>query len=84
MQARGDNLFNVLKAFSNSSKLQNAHDRASFEATGIKNTDERAIFFDYLTWFMVSHMKIACSLLKFIYCMVTITIHYLNNILMDG
>lgn len=64
MQARGDNLVSVLKAFCNSSKLQNAHDRASLKATGIKNKDERAIFFDYLTWFMVSHMNIACSLLK--------------------
>jgi hypothetical protein len=53
IQARGENLFSMIKAFTNSSKLQNAHDRESFAATANGYMDERAVFFDYLTWFMV-------------------------------
>lgn len=74
MQARGDNLFSVLKAFSNSSELQNANGRVSLEATGNKNKDERAIFFDYLTWFTVSYKNIACLLIVY-YFMINIRIN---------
>ncbi|GMY26477.1 endoplasmic reticulum metallopeptidase 1 isoform X1 [Fagus crenata] len=51
IQARGDNLFSLIKAFTNSSMLQNARDRESSAATGNKYMDQ-AVFFDYLTWFM--------------------------------
>ena len=52
IQARGDNLFSIIKAFTNSSMLQNAHDRESFAATA-NNYVDQDVFFDYLTWFMV-------------------------------
>lgn len=53
MQARGDNLFSLLKAFTSSSKLRNAQERKALKETSNDYKDERAIFFDYLSWFMV-------------------------------
>jgi len=52
IQARGDNLLSILKAFTNSSKLQSARERES-KATTNGYKDERAVFFDYLSWFLV-------------------------------
>lgn len=51
MQARGDNLFNLVKAFTNSSKLENAHDRGLTK----ERDDEQPMFFDYLSWFLVCY-----------------------------
>ncbi|XP_057751017.1 uncharacterized protein LOC130969357 [Arachis stenosperma] len=57
MQVRGDNLIRIIKAFTNSSKLQNAYQKNSSEdSAGIFN-DERAIFFDYLSWFMIFYSR---------------------------
>ena len=53
IQARGDNLFNLIKAFTNSSKLENAHDRALNTRSGVRSDDEQPMFFDYLSWFLV-------------------------------
>ncbi|XP_040994375.1 endoplasmic reticulum metallopeptidase 1-like [Juglans microcarpa x Juglans regia] len=57
IQARGENLISLIKAFTNSSKLQNTHDRESFATTSNEYTNERAIFFDYLTWFMIFYSR---------------------------
>uniref|UniRef100_A0A5B6ZB01 Putative endoplasmic reticulum metallopeptidase 1 n=1 Tax=Davidia involucrata TaxID=16924 RepID=A0A5B6ZB01_DAVIN len=57
IQARGDNLFSVIKAFTNSSKLQNAHEQGSLTANAKGSDDERAIFFDYLSWFMIFYSR---------------------------
>ncbi|KAF3944630.1 hypothetical protein CMV_028922 [Castanea mollissima] len=56
IQARGDNLFSIIKAFTNSSMLQNARDRESFAATANKYVDQD-VFFDYLTWFMIVYSR---------------------------
>ena len=53
IQARGDNLFSVVKAFASSSMLRNTSERQSFESSTGNASEERAIFFDYMTWFMV-------------------------------
>ncbi|KAI3919594.1 hypothetical protein MKX01_018417 [Papaver californicum] len=53
MQARGENLFSLIKAFTSSSKLRNAHERAS----EIKDDQDRAVFFDYLAWFTVYYSR---------------------------
>lgn len=53
MQARGDNLFNVIKAFTNSSRLENAHDRGLTK----ERDDEKPMFFDYLSWFLVYYSR---------------------------
>lgn len=55
IQARGDNLFSILKAFANSSMLKTAHERESHEATTNSEKNERAVFFDYLSLFMVCY-----------------------------
>ncbi|GLJ16155.1 hypothetical protein SUGI_0269560 [Cryptomeria japonica] len=57
IQARGENLFSVLKALASSSELQNAQQRAdkTFVANG--TLGDRPIFFDYLSWFMVFYSK---------------------------
>ncbi|KAL6983889.1 hypothetical protein U1Q18_017261 [Sarracenia purpurea var. burkii] len=57
IQARGDNLFSLIKAFTNSSKLQNASERESLGAATNESKDERAIFFDYLSWFMIFYSR---------------------------
>ncbi|XP_030496880.2 uncharacterized protein LOC115712690 isoform X1 [Cannabis sativa] len=55
IQARGENLFSVTKAFANSSELHNAHEREPHEVQSEKS--ERAVFFDYLTWFMIYYPR---------------------------
>ncbi|KAL7110076.1 hypothetical protein ACP275_05G002500 [Erythranthe tilingii] len=57
MQARGDNLFSVMKAFANSSKLLTAQERESFRATGGGSKGERPVFFDYFAQFMVFYSR---------------------------
>ncbi|KAG6651302.1 hypothetical protein I3843_06G095700 [Carya illinoinensis] len=54
IQARGENLFSLMKAFTNSSKLRNPHDRELLVAT---DADEQSVFFDYLTWFMIFYSR---------------------------
>ncbi|KAL5198256.1 hypothetical protein ABZP36_001768 [Zizania latifolia] len=56
IQARGENLFNLVKAFTNSSMLLKGNKQSS-EAAMAKMDDLRAIFFDYLTWFMVFYSR---------------------------
>ncbi|KAG8080918.1 hypothetical protein GUJ93_ZPchr0007g5060 [Zizania palustris] len=56
IQARGENLFNLVKAFTNSSMLLKWNKQSS-EAARAKVDDLRAIFFDYLTWFMVFYSR---------------------------
>ena len=69
MQARGDNLLSILKAFTNSSKLLSAREREYLEATTNDYKDERAIFFDYLSWFIVRCKTYnICSIQCFIIC----------------
>lgn len=53
MQARGDNLFNLIRAFTNSSELRNAHERKLHSASQHGLVDERAVFFDFFSWFLV-------------------------------
>ncbi|KAK2636775.1 hypothetical protein Ddye_031567 [Dipteronia dyeriana] len=57
LQVRGENLFSILKAFCNSSELRNAHERESIESTAYGNKDERDVFFDFLTLFMVLYSR---------------------------
>uniref|UniRef100_A0A453BID4 Peptidase M28 domain-containing protein n=1 Tax=Aegilops tauschii subsp. strangulata TaxID=200361 RepID=A0A453BID4_AEGTS len=52
IQARGENLFNLVKAFTNSPMLLKESERSN-KAVNEGIDDLRAIFFDYLTWFMV-------------------------------
>ncbi|KAK8647546.1 hypothetical protein V6N13_121279 [Hibiscus sabdariffa] len=56
MQARGDNLYSTVKAFAESSKLKNAHER---ESLGVSDEydDGQAVFFDYLAWFMIFYSR---------------------------
>ncbi|EEC81886.1 hypothetical protein OsI_25697 [Oryza sativa Indica Group] len=56
IQARGENLFNLVKAFTNSPMLLKENKRSNEAAMPIKD-DLRAIFFDYLTWFMVIYPR---------------------------
>ncbi|KAE8713496.1 putative Signal peptidase complex subunit [Hibiscus syriacus] len=56
IQARGDNLYSTVKAFAESSKLKNGHER---ESLGVSDEydDGRVVFFDYLTWFMIFYSR---------------------------
>ncbi|KAJ9554511.1 hypothetical protein OSB04_018556 [Centaurea solstitialis] len=56
IQARGDNLFSLLKAFTNSSKLENAHDRGLNRGSSTSD-DGQPMFFDYLSLFMVFYTR---------------------------
>ncbi|KAL9679822.1 hypothetical protein QQ045_017692 [Rhodiola kirilowii] len=57
IQARGENLFSVLKTFSSSSNLRTAQQRTSAKALTGASDDERAVFFDYLSLFMILYSK---------------------------
>lgn len=60
MQARGDNLFSLMKAFTNSSKLLNAQERAIFRASANESDNQQAIFFDYYSRFLVAPIFYFC------------------------
>ncbi|CAD6225992.1 unnamed protein product [Miscanthus lutarioriparius] len=55
IQARGENLFNLVKAFTNSMLLKENEISNKAAKDGIE--DLRAVFFDYLTWFMVFYSR---------------------------
>ncbi|KAG2706640.1 hypothetical protein I3760_05G113100 [Carya illinoinensis] len=84
IQARGENLFSLIKAFTNSSKLQNTHDRESFATTSNEYTDERAIFFDYLTWFMIFYSKRVAVVLHSIPVAVFLSVPFILCFLYSG
>ncbi|KAM1191222.1 hypothetical protein PS2_011552 [Malus domestica] len=60
MQARGENLVSIIKAFTNSSKLQVVHER---ESNGYQYDGEHAVFFDYLSLFMIYYTRKVAMLL---------------------
>ncbi|XP_016569796.1 endoplasmic reticulum metallopeptidase 1 isoform X4 [Capsicum annuum] len=62
IQARGDNLFRIIKAFTSSSNLQNAHQRRLRSAVN-GSDNERAVFFDYLSWFLIYYSREQAMLL---------------------
>ncbi|KAH6555197.1 hypothetical protein KP509_1Z274600 [Ceratopteris richardii] len=53
MQIRGENLMALLKAFSGSSNLLNARDRAALKSEASVEVERRAVFFDFLGRFMI-------------------------------
>ncbi|XP_050898371.1 uncharacterized protein LOC127105245 isoform X2 [Lathyrus oleraceus] len=57
IQARGENLFGIIKAFTNSSKLQNKYQTNYSEVRASLFNEERAVFFDFLSWFMIFYSK---------------------------
>lgn len=57
MQARGDNLFRLMKAFANSAKLLTAQERESLRDSASPSKGERPIFFDYFARFLVIYSK---------------------------
>ncbi|XP_057419329.1 uncharacterized protein LOC130713574 [Lotus japonicus] len=63
IQARGENLFSIIKAFTNSPKLQNTYQTNYSEVTPSLVQDERAIFFDYLSWFMIFYSRRVAKIL---------------------
>ncbi|XP_050119664.1 uncharacterized protein LOC126596979 [Malus sylvestris] len=60
MQARGENLVSIIKAFTNSSKLQVIHER---ESNRYQYDGEHAVFFDYLSLFMIYYTRKVAMLL---------------------
>lgn len=55
MQARGDNLFSLMKAFANSSNLLTAQERKSLRDSASQSKGERPIYFDYFAHFLVCY-----------------------------
>ncbi|KAL0928510.1 hypothetical protein M5K25_000394 [Dendrobium thyrsiflorum] len=54
IQARGENVIRLLHAFSSSTMLLNSKQR-NLEVPATKNSNDRAVYFDYLSLFMSSH-----------------------------
>ncbi|XP_047175721.1 endoplasmic reticulum metallopeptidase 1 isoform X3 [Vigna umbellata] len=63
IQARGENLFSIIKTFTNSSKLQNTYQTNYSEVTTSIFNDERAVFFDYFSWFMIFYSRRVAKIL---------------------
>ncbi|KAF5746446.1 endoplasmic reticulum metallopeptidase 1 isoform X1 [Tripterygium wilfordii] len=84
MQARGENLFNILKGFTNSSELRNGNERTSIEVTTNEYKDEKAVFFDYLTWFMVFYSRRAAMVLHSIPVVIFLLMPFLLLMLSSG
>lgn len=62
IQARGDNMFNLIKAFASSPMMLTA-EKASLRTPLQNNNNDRAIFFDYLSLFMVYYSRKAAVVL---------------------
>ncbi|KAI3966619.1 hypothetical protein MKW92_024597 [Papaver armeniacum] len=58
MQARGENLFSLIKAFTSSSKLRNARERAS----EIKDDQDRAVYYSKKTALILHSLPVAIFL----------------------
>ncbi|KAK4765057.1 hypothetical protein SAY86_026147 [Trapa natans] len=63
IQARGENLVSLLKAFTNSPSLKTASERKAIAATSRKHEDDRAVFFDYLSWFLIFYPRTVADLI---------------------
>ncbi|XP_014523962.1 endoplasmic reticulum metallopeptidase 1 isoform X2 [Vigna radiata var. radiata] len=63
IQARGENLFSIIKTFTNSSKLQNTYQTNYSEVTASTFNDERAVFFDYFSLFMIFYSRRVAKIL---------------------
>ncbi|KAH9315251.1 hypothetical protein KI387_023878, partial [Taxus chinensis] len=72
IQARGENLFSVLKALASSSQLQNAQQRADLTFAENRTLGDRPVFFDYLSWFMVFYSKKTSMILHHLPMMVVL------------
>ncbi|GAB4829348.1 hypothetical protein Ancab_019018 [Ancistrocladus abbreviatus] len=57
IQARGDNLFSLVKAFATSPVLRDAQNPQSLASVSVESNDGHAVFFDYLSWFMVFYPR---------------------------
>ncbi|XP_074295688.1 uncharacterized protein LOC141623484 [Silene latifolia] len=83
IQARGDNLFSVVKAFASSPLLMNSSDRQFLKSAGQDPHEERTIFFDYMTWFMVIYrQRVAAVLHSFpivIFLLLPFIFHFPDN-----
>lgn len=84
IQARGDNLISLVKAFSNSSMLRNAYERKSLRETANIYHDEPPVFFDYFSLFLVFYTKRLALLLHsiplIIFLLMPIFLHFPNKI----
>ncbi|CAA6664062.1 unnamed protein product [Spirodela intermedia] len=56
IQARGENLYALVKAFTASPLLRNAEQRSQVDAAKDPGND-RAVYFDYLSWFMIIYSR---------------------------
>ncbi|RZB96209.1 Endoplasmic reticulum metallopeptidase 1 isoform B [Glycine soja] len=63
IQARGENLFSIIKTFTNSANIQNTYKKKSSEVTASTFNDERAVFFDYFSWFMIFYPRWVAKIL---------------------
>ncbi|KAI4373791.1 hypothetical protein MLD38_011871 [Melastoma candidum] len=57
IQVRGDNLLSLVKGFTNSSLLKNSWQRKALETANNVSSSDRAVFFDYFSWFMVYYPR---------------------------
>ncbi|CAL0306366.1 unnamed protein product [Lupinus luteus] len=63
IQARGENLFSIIKTFTNSSKLKSTYITNSSGVTANAFNDERAVFSDYFSWFMMFYSRRVATIL---------------------
>ncbi|KAK3443323.1 endoplasmic reticulum metallopeptidase 1 [Eucalyptus grandis] len=81
VQARGDNLFSLVKAFTTSSMLRNAHEREHIGSTG---SDERAVFFDYLSWILIYYPRRVAMVLHCVPVGIFFIMPFLLHLLSSG
>ncbi|KAK9707559.1 hypothetical protein RND81_07G204800 [Saponaria officinalis] len=84
IQARGDNLFSVVKGFASSPLLMNASDRQFIKSSGQGPHDERAIFFDYMTWFMVFYQQSVAAVLHSFPIVIFLLLPFIFSLTNDG
>ncbi|VFQ87629.1 unnamed protein product [Cuscuta campestris] len=63
MQLRGENLFSLIKAFSNSTELRNAHERKVHAASQQGLADDHAVYFDFFSWVLIIYSRKVAVLL---------------------
>lgn len=85
IQARGDNLVSIVKALANSSMLQNAYERESLRNMTEDPRNDRAVFFDFFSLFLVYYSRSVAVLLHSIpvaiFLLMPLLLHFPKKIL---
>ncbi|KAI4385299.1 hypothetical protein MLD38_003343 [Melastoma candidum] len=84
IQARGENLFSLVRAFTNSPILKDSQQRKSLEAINDSSSTDRAVFFDYFSQIMIYYPRRVAVVLHSIPMTILIITSFLLPLISPG